>query len=129
VASYAEMMQRCNEYAMRIAELERAVNEWRNRFRAIVGEDRPDAAGNAVIHLQRDAEQQRDRAVAAEQRCAALHRNTDRPSLRDTFAAAALTGLLARGMQDWITEGSDSIARVAYGQADAMLARRAVVKP
>jgi hypothetical protein len=111
------------------------VEAWRERFRALVGEDQPDAAGNAVIHIQRDVEffkgqandyaaqarQLEDRAVASEQRGAALHR-TDRPQLRDEFAAAALTGLLGH-------DDDETMARRAYEIADAMLARRVVVKP
>jgi hypothetical protein len=130
--SYTELMEK-------LREREEELSEWRTRFRALVGGGRPDTAGNAVIHLRSEAKKLEERcAVLADkfdraeararevsERCAALHRNTDRPSLRDHFAAAALTGLLARGPHG----GHESAAKLAYEQADAMLARRAVVKP
>lgn len=42
-------------------------------------------------------------------------------SLRDTFAAAALTGLLAN---DDLCAGDDKLSRMAYDIADAMLRER-----
>ena len=45
------------------------------------------------------------------------------PSLRDTFAAAALTGLLSQGDDGSFSE--ESYARAAFRWADAMLRERA----
>jgi hypothetical protein len=124
VASYAELKATIRERDTELAM-------WRERFRALVGEDSPDAAGNAVIHLQSEAKRLEelcavlaDKFDRAEQRCAALHR-TDRPQLRDELAAAALTGMLAG--DDYIAPAR--AAELSYEFADAMLARRAVVKP
>jgi hypothetical protein len=48
-------------------------------------------------------------------------------TLRDTFAAAALTGLLAQGDDGSFSE--ESYARAAYRWADAMLRGRGVTEP
>lgn len=47
---------------------------------------------------------------------------SDEKTLRDTFAAAALTGLLAQGDDGSFSE--ESYARAAYRWADAMLRER-----
>lgn len=44
-------------------------------------------------------------------------------TLRDHFAAAALTGLLANSQPDYNT-GTESASHLAYGYADAMLTER-----
>lgn len=44
-------------------------------------------------------------------------------TLRDYFAAAAMTGLLANSQPDYNT-GTESVSRLAYHYADAMLAAR-----
>lgn len=61
--------------------------------------------------------------LAAEIRESILELGT-RPSLRDTFAAAALTGILAEssGREEVIDPFSG--AKIAYHFADAMLAQR-----
>jgi hypothetical protein len=46
-------------------------------------------------------------------------------ALRDQFAAAALTGLLAGGREYHGEEARESLALYAYACADAMMARRA----
>jgi hypothetical protein len=91
VASYAELMEMNGRYAQQIMALERELN----------------------LETERGRE--------SRDRCAALHRNTDRPMLRDTFAAAALAGVIAK-------HGDISIAEAvmnAYRVADAMLEERA----
>jgi hypothetical protein len=96
-----------------------------------------DGSGQKFAHpscyWQREAKRLEERCAVladkfdrAEYLCATLHRNTDRATLRDTFAAAALTGLLT-GKGPLLAY--DQIVRAAYVLADAMLARRAVVKP
>lgn len=47
----------------------------------------------------------------------------DYMTLRDSFAMAALTGVLT--MPEYSTESALIVARLAYEQADAMLAERA----
>lgn len=59
----------------------------------------------------------------------AIERRCDATTLRDTFAAAALTGILSANedithrLPDG-TRTSVGVARLAYGMADAMLAAR-----
>ncbi len=45
-------------------------------------------------------------------------------SLRDYFAAAALTGLLSSGIAAKRGQTSEDVAAIAYRNADAMLAER-----
>ena len=52
---------------------------------------------------------------------------SDEITLRDTFAASALTGLLAQGDDGSFSE--ESYARAAYRWADVMLRERGVTEP
>lgn len=47
------------------------------------------------------------------------------PTLRDLFAGAALSGIMAKVANPTMPQGTrDSIAKLAYQQADAMLVER-----
>ena len=47
------------------------------------------------------------------------------PTLRDLFACAALSGIMAKVANPTMPQGTrDSIAKLAYQQADAMLVER-----
>lgn len=59
----------------------------------------------------------------AEQMIEALEKEKERQRLRDQFAAAALTGLLASDQYDRLVTAAD-YADAAYEMADAMLAAR-----
>jgi hypothetical protein len=120
VASYAELMEANAKLAQRIMDLERE----RDMKRTVIGE-----AFSALVEAGIDLARH-DLAYAitalAKERDEAI-RNAHiaaRATLRDTFAAAALTGLLVR-----CSLSSDDAATSAYVIADAMLARRVVVKP
>ncbi len=54
------------ELEAQLAEARVEVEAWRGRFKAIVDEDQPDMAGNAVIRLRAEVERLRAEATANE---------------------------------------------------------------
>lgn len=55
--------------------------------------------------------------------------NSDGMSLRDWFAGMALEGALANCYDDMPPSAMPAVAKLAYDQADAMLAEREKLKP
>jgi hypothetical protein len=118
VASYAELMEANAKLAQRIMDLDRdnkarhAVIE--EAYTALVKAGVGDVAGRDLAHAIGALAKERDEAIRNAHIAA-------RATLRDTFAAAALTGLLAS-----VPSALHTIAVLnAYKLADAMLAERA----
>jgi hypothetical protein len=131
--SYAELMERNNALALRVQEAER----WQIEVADGIGYvNRAEGQGGyevaeprVIIQAFRDLRSERDLAedmIVRERRERQIVALTALTALRDTFAAAALTGLLSHPAYDL---SPASAAEQAYAIADAMLAARAVVKP
>lgn len=71
------------------------------------------------IHEQREMLRRGEEIAQAAEQAAASE--AERMRLRDQFAAAALTGLLASAPEEY---SADGLAEEAYAHADAMLAAR-----
>lgn len=113
----------------RESELERVTRErdaWRDRFRAIVGENQPDSAGNAVLSLRARAEKaeaERDASRKLLQTCARVARRQDvsRPEYDEAWSVLApllnerdeLRAAHAEGKAEGWNEAIEAAAREA----------------